>query len=426
MSMVHGAGALVVPSRTMERMGSAAQRPLRVLTFTTIFPNAAQPRHGLFVRERVRALAGLADVHVMAPVPAAPPLAGLPARFYRCRDVSPAEHDSGYTISHPRFVAVPGVLKTADPLAMAACCWPAVARHRRRFPFDVIDAHWACPDGVAAALLARAMNVPFSVTVRGDDLNVFAREVGRGGAIRWALRRAAAVIAVSEDLARRAIMLGARPERVAVVGNGVDAERFSPVPRDDARRRLGLAVDGRLLLSVGRLHASKGFPILVDALSRMPAGGQDVRLAIVGDPDDEADAVPAIQQAIARHGLERRVQLVGGQPQDRLALWYSAADVFCLATEREGSANVLLEAQACGVPLVTTDVGGNRDTVVDERYGLLAHRSADAFAVVLADALERPWDRVAIRARAKSRGWDAVAHQCHAILRGLAREEVAA
>ncbi len=385
---------------------------LRILTFSSIFPNAAEPLHGLFVAARVQALAQLAAVQVMAPVPAAPPFPGLAARYYRCAEVPRVTSRSGLTVHHPRFAVIPRILKGTDPVLMAASCLPALRALRRSFPFDVIDAHWACPDGVAAALLATALGVPYSITVRGDDINIFAQEPARRRAIAWALRRAARVVALSNDLRDGVVALGADPSRVSVIANGVDTARFHRIPRGEARLGLGVPADARLLLTVGRLHTSKGFPLLVEALARAGSAYADVRLVIVGEPDGESDATPAIRSAIERFSMQSRVDLIGRRTPAELARWYSAADLFCLATTREGSANVLLEALACGLPCVTTDVGGNREAITDPRYGVLTDPDAGAFATAIAAALERDWDRERMVQRARSRGWDRVAREC--------------
>jgi teichuronic acid biosynthesis glycosyltransferase TuaC len=391
---------------------STARRALRVLTFSSIFPNAAEPLHGLFVAARVQALARLAEVQVMAPVPAAPPFPGLAARYYRCADVPRVTSRNGVTVHHPRFAVIPRILKGTDPLLMAASCLPALRAMRRSFPFDVIDAHWACPDGVAAALLATALGVPYSITVRGDDINIFAQEKARRRAISWALRRAARVVALSNDLRDGVVELGTDPSRVSVIANGVDTARFHRIPRAEARLSLGIPADARLLLTVGRLHTSKGFPLLVEALARAGSAYADVRLVIVGDPDGESDATPAIRSAVERFSMQSRVSLIGRRTPAELTRWYSAADLFCLATTREGSANVLFEALACGLPCVTTDVGGNRETITDPGYGMLVAPDAAAFAAAIPAALERDWDRDRMVQRARSRGWDRVAREC--------------
>jgi len=398
---------------------AAAPGP-RVLTFTSLFPNPEQPLHGLFVRERIRALARVCDLRVVAPVPWVPPLPVLPARYAAYRRVAADERDGDTLVRHPRFLVVPKVLKATDGLLMGLSCLPAVAALRASFPFDVIDAHWAYPDGVAAALLARHFGVPFSITVRGDDVNVFAAERGRGAMIRWALGRAALVVALSQELKARVTTLAGVGGRAVVVPNGVDGDRFRPMDRSAARRRLGIGANARVLITVGRLHTSKGIPTLVEALAALPPSCDDVRLYVVGARDPEADARPAIAAAVARYGLSDRVRLVGAQTPDQLVAWYSAADLFCSATTREGSPNVLLEAMACGLPCVTTPAGGCREAIASPDVGLLVAADPGAIAQALAAALGRRWNRDRIVAQARRRSWNTVADECRRHLLQLA------
>ncbi len=403
-------------SSPVARTNDSRPGRLRVLAFTSIFPNAEQPGHGLFVRERLRAMARLCDVRVAAPVPWSPPLPGLPDRYRAYGRVPSIERHGALRVYHPRFGVVPKALKWTDGLLMAASCGPALEWIRRRFPFDVLDAHWAYPDGFAAAVLARRLGVPVAITVRGDDINVFAHQTGRRRFIRWALASAQLVVAVSRPLRDAVLELTDGAARVAVVPNGIDPARFSPMDRLDARRSLGLPAGGRLVMAVGRLHASKGYAVLVEAVGRLIGRFPDLSAAIIGEPDPEADATPAIRSAARRFGLENRLLMPGGQTAADLRRWYSAADVFALPTAREGSPNAVLEALACGLPCVTTPVGGLVDIMTDPALGRLVEPTAAAFAVGLAWALEQPWDRGRIAALGRQRTWDVVAAECVAHL----------
>ena len=175
-------------------------RPLRVLTFTSLFPNGQHPLHGVFVGERIRALSRLCDLQVVAPVPWAPPTRILGERYYSYSRIPREEFHEGLPLKHPRFLVFPKVFKSADGMLMAAYSWQALSAMRQSFPFDVIDAHWAYPDGFAAAVLANFFHVPLALTVRGDDINVLPDFFWRRQLIRWALRQAALVIALSKEL----------------------------------------------------------------------------------------------------------------------------------------------------------------------------------------------------------------------------------
>jgi len=388
-------------------------RPLRVLTFTSLFPNGQQPLYGVFVGERIRALSRLCDLQVVAPVPWTPPTRLLGDRYYRYSRIPHEEFHEGLSLKHPRFIAFPKVFKSTDGMLMAACSLRVLRAMRESFPFDVIDAHWAYPDGLAAAVLANFFRVPFALTVRGDDINVLPNYFWRRQLIRWALRQAALVIALSKELKERAQSLSDVASKIVVIPNGINSEIFYPGERSEARRRLGLPPEGRILLSVGRLHSSKGYPFLIEALALLLAEAPDLRIVIVGESDHEADARPAIEAAAMRLGIGEKVKLVGAQPHSVVADWYRAADLFCLPTHREGSANVLLEALACGLPCITTPVGGNPDIISTEDVGILVDPEIKPLARGIAQCLSRRWDRERIANHVRRRTWASVASECY-------------
>lgn len=385
---------------------------MRVLTFTTLFPNSVQTSHGLFVRERVEAMAKILDVSVVAPVPWFPRIKVLGERYYAYSLIPRHEKIGGLDVEHPRFPAIPKFGKALDGLLLALGTIGRIRRLHKKRPFQIIDSHWAFPDGVAAVLLAVWMRVPCAITVRGDDINIFLREFWRGPWIRWALRRADLVIAVSHELKQIVLMAGVPPSRIAVVPNGINPENFHLVEKAEARLRLGLPEGRRIVLSVGRLHQSKGYPVLVDAVGRLSSRFPDVDIYIIGSPDHEADPRPAIYESAARHMMHDRLRLVGAQDSKLLKYWYSAADLFCLPTVREGSANVLIEAIACGLPCVTTSVGGNPDVICNDSLGILAAPDVHSIADALAIALCKDWDRKAIAMQGKHRTWQRVAEEC--------------
>ena len=391
----------------------------RVLTFTTLFPNQQQPAHGLFVKERILALAKLVDLRVVAPVPWFPRIRFFGERYYRYAMVPARENCRGTPVEHPRFPVIPKLCKTVDGALLAAGSLACLRKLRDEFPFDIIDSHWAYPDGVAAAILAGHFRVPLAITVRGDDINIFLKEFWRRPWIRWSLGKADLIIALSRELKDIVVAAGISPSKVAVISNGINSETFHPVDRKLARARLGLPAEGRIVLSVGRLHQSKGYPILVEAAGRLIGKFPDLHVYIVGSPDHEADARPAIHEAAVRHDIMHRVHLVEAQDPEMMKYWYGAADVFCLPTEREGSANVLLEAQACGIPSVTTPVGGNPDVINSREVGFLVRPDVEAMAEAVATALSQSWDTARISGHGRRRTWQTVAEECRSHLSAI-------
>jgi glycosyltransferase involved in cell wall biosynthesis len=296
---------------------------------------------------------------------------------------------------------------------------PTVLALRRRRQFDLMDAGSSYPDGVAVAALATLVDAPFAVTVDGDDCHLLSGRPVARALVRWALRRAALVVTHSQALQRRVVALGVAESRTAVIPNGVDVEQFRPLDRDTSRACLGIPSPTRLLLTVARLHRSKGLVMLVDALRQLADANPELRLVILGDPDPDADATPGIRAAIVRSRLQGRVTLVSGRSRNELVWWYNAADLVYVATAGDGSAHALFEAMACGAPCIVTDAAGQHDEITDERCGLLAAADSVSLARVIDVALQRPWDRGEIVRHAQTRSWAAVGAQWRARLSAI-------
>lgn len=379
---------------------------MNVLVFTSLYPNNVWPRHGIFVKERITRFAALQGhaVRVVAPVPYFPPL--RINRRWLFSQVAPHEAIEGLEVRHPRYFMIPKVAMIFQGWLMALSVLPFVRRLQADFPFDLIDAHYVYPDGFAAVLLARALGKPVVVSARGSDINVFASLPLICRFLRYALLRADAVVAVSQALKQAMLPLGIPPKKIAVIPNGVDPKMFHPVPTRDARRTLRLP-DARIILSVGQLIPSKGFDLLVRALRILihERGERDLYLVIVG----EGGLRGSLQRMISAHGLDQFVRLVGEVPHEKLRFWYSAADLFCLASSREGCPNVLLESLACGTPVAATAVGGIPEIIRSDDLGVLMERDERDIASKISSALRNPWRREAIVAYAHQHTWERTA-----------------
>ncbi|MGN8158601.1 glycosyltransferase family 4 protein [Salinisphaera sp. RV14] len=352
-----------------------SQRPIRVALVTTLYPNAEQPHHGVFVEERLRALVatGAIDVRVIAPVPwffsSHPRFGG----YARLAAVPRQEVRHGIQIEHPRYVVIPKIGMTVAPYTLSLTIGRALSRLRRDgFDFDLIDAHYVYPDGVAAVMAGSRFRRPVVITARGTDINVIASMPGPWRQIRRAVDGAGALIAVSRALGDcMADTLGIDRQRIAALRNGVDLLRFRPGDRAALRHSLGLS--GQVWLCVGRLTESKGMHIAIDALAEIP----DAMLLLIGQGEDEA----ALKAQAERLGVAPRVRFVGAVRHDDLPGYFAAADVLMHAADREGMPNVLLEALACGCPIIATPVGGIPEIMTGLPAGyLMASRDAGAMA----------------------------------------------
>lgn len=354
---------------------------LRILTFTTLWPNSRQPVHGLFVRERVLAMVkGGAVISVIAPVPWVP--FGIGKIFYRYEKydgVEETQTDGPFTVYHPRFITFPKMLKFLDGWMMAVSVSMFLIRKKINWDFDVIDAHWLYPDGTAALLLGRVYRTPVTVTVRGDDIRTFSRFLLRRLQLRYTLRNVLWVWAVCEDLKKWVCRIVPGLPSVEVSLNGVDTKKFHPINRSECRELLGLPLGHTILITVGRIEPAKGQMILMEALGILAAKEVEYQLVLVGPVDDE-DYVKQMRESAAKTGLGGRIVWAGPQGHESLINWLCAADIFLLASENEGCPNSLLEAMACQVPAVVTPVGGVPELINEGDGCIFVKRTAEAFA----------------------------------------------
>jgi glycosyltransferase involved in cell wall biosynthesis len=387
----------------------AAGREPRILSLSTEFPNPTEPGKGLFVRARLRSIAARVPLTVIAPVALfdyANPNNDLLASL----KVPRRRLEQGMEILHPRWLYPPrGGWFNAFCL-FARLLWP-VARLRRRDGCDVIDAHYAHPEGVAAALVGWVLGIPVTVTMRGSELR-YRQLKGRIFWIGWALRRASRVIAVSEGLRQLALDLGVDAARTKVIPNGVNVDVFHPRQRESCRRVNGIGDDDLVILCAGDLAELKGHHRVVRAIKTVNDNGVAARLIIAGGIGRSGRYAEALRKEVEDLQLHDIVRFAGEVKQAALADLMCAADVFCLASSSEGWPNVVNEALACGTPVVATDVGAVRQMIPSERYGLIVPvHDAGALADALRSALTREWDHGAISAWGSSRSWDDVAEE---------------
>jgi teichuronic acid biosynthesis glycosyltransferase TuaC len=377
------------------------KRPIRTLLFSTLYPSAARPVHGVFVETRLRELlrSGEVQTRVVAPVPWFPFRGERFGEYGRFARTPLYEQRHGIDVHHPRYLLPPKVGMHVAPWLLANGAWPAVRLLvAEGFDFDLIDAHYYYPDGVAAGFIARRLGKPFVVTARGTDLNLIPDHPGPRALILRTAAAAAASIGVCRALTDRLATLGADPAKVVTLRNGVDLQRFRPEPQSEARRRLGLEA-GEWLVSVGALIERKGQHLAIDALAALPG----LRLALVGD-GAERNTLRARGEAA---GVADRVRFVGQVPNEDLRWWYSAADASVLCSSREGWANVLLESMACGTPVLATDIWGTPEVVAVPEAGRLLHERSAAALVDAWNALRAAMpERHAVRAYAERFSWD--------------------
>ncbi|MCB1162904.1 glycosyltransferase family 4 protein [bacterium] len=345
------------------------ERGKRGIVITNLFPNAVETTRGMFVwqeTQRLRDAHGY-DLRVLAPLPWVPGFLRDKSRF--AHHAAPArETRDGFDVYYPRHVVTPRVLRFCYGHYVYWALKGLFARLHRDAPADFIVAHYAFPDGYAAHRLARRHNLPLLVKVRGSDVNLFTRSFLRRRLTMRTLHGADRVVAVSEALKARMVKLGLPAERIAVMPNGVDRERFAPRDRDACRRALGLPEAPFTFLFVGTLRTIKGVTTLLQAFRAIPEmQRRKASLILIGDGDLEAD----LRDRIERFGMRDQVRLLPPVPHAEVPQWIGACDCLVLPSIMEGYPNVLVEALAAQRPVIASRVGGIPEIVADGASGLL-------------------------------------------------------
>ena len=371
---------------------------MRLLIVTSQFPIAGEPNRGRPVYQTIRELAKLATVHVVSPVATYPRWAR--PRSYLFRAADPSQSVPGCTVDYVDYPALPAVSRPFN----GRLCARALDEPLRAFAPDVVLSYWLYPDAYGAMLAARKAGLPLVAGARGSDLRV--RDAISRRLTRPVVQSAQRLLVVSEDLGRVATQdYGAQADRVRVIPNGCDASIFHPSDRTAARDALGLPQEADVVVYVGRLVAEKGLLELLEACRTLSATRPGLQLVLVGEGplQDELSARIATMQ-----DASMQVRLAGAQPPAEVARWMAASSLVTLPSYSEGHPNVLVEALACGRPVVATAVGGIPE-VVDASSGVLVPvRDVPALASGLAQVLERDWDEAAL-ARKFSRDWRQVA-----------------
>lgn len=386
---------------------------MRILILTTFFPNAADPQRAVFVKNLVHALKHRCKTDVISPVPYAPPFAWKAA--WRAQRAIPAtEAIDGIGVAHPRFVVFPKLDWLSGLMYFLGVVSALKTWKRQLAPGEkaVVHAHCAYPDAVGAILAAKLAGIPCVITAHGSDINVYAKRNGLRCQIRWALRNAHGVIAVSGGLQKEITHLVGTPspEVRRIPCAGFDASMFR------LRENGGAHINGRIVVFVGLLVPIKGVEFLIKAWAGLARAGKldrEDRLVLLGDGLLRA----SLMQQARESGIEEQVFFAGMVSQAEVAQWIASATLLCLPSHNEGTPNVVVEALASGVPVVASNVGGIPDLIKEGENGVLVP-PADPLALeqALEQALRRSWNPAHITRSVAHLTWRAIADQNHEFL----------
>ncbi|CAM9105400.1 unnamed protein product, partial [Phaeothamnion confervicola] len=373
---------------------------VRILTFTSLYPSAAQPSQGIFVENRLRELlrSGAVESQVICPVPWAPAGSQFLSSYAVYRKIEAQAVRHGISVTYPRYFLIPKFGMTLAPSMMfLSIYWSVRKLIQDGYDFDLIDAHYFYPDGVAAAMIGRLLNKPVVITARGTDINLIPAYDLPRRQILWAAEQASGLITVCQALKDTLVEMGVAETKIHALRNGVDLVRFQPQDRVEAREAFGAS--GKTLLSVGHLTERKGHDLVIRALPELP----DYHLLIAGD-GPEREALHRLAEELA---VARRVRFLGAVRPENMARLYNSGDALILASSREGWANVLLEAMACGTPVVASNVWGTPEVVTSPEAGVLMQaRTAQGVAQGVRALFENLPSRDKTRRYAEGFSWD--------------------
>lgn len=388
---------------------------MNILVLTTLYPNNVQHRHGIFIENRVKELVKRypdAKVKVVAPVPYFP--SWLPINGYKhYSGVLQQEMRSGVDVFHPKYLVIPKIGMNFTPYFLYKTCLASIEKIQEEgFSIDVIDSHYFYPDGVVASWIGKKLNIPVMVTARGSDINVIPDNPIAKKRIVKALTNIQASAAVSKALADEMVKLAPLAKPPVVLRNGVDLSFFHPNTRKP-QLPFSIESDESLILSVGNLIELKGHHFVIDALVLLP----HIKLIIIGDGMLKAK----LQQQVITLNLTDRVHFTGNIQQHELPGYYARADALVLASSREGMPNVLLEAIACGTPVIATNVGGSKEIIDSPEVGeLLSDRSSDSIVKALKSVLSKELNNEEIRFFSEHYGWQKTTEQQYNLLSEIA------
>lgn len=403
---------------------------MRILAISTLFPTPNMPNHGVFVYNRLNAMAEEgAEVVVINPLPWSP----VHALFKKYNGIkgTPSFRSSGLLdVFYPRYFSLPGMMKDMEAkTAKNAVVKLAKSLRNAYGDFDRIDVHWTYPDLPAALELAKMWNIPCSLTLRGMEAFYQNESDNRETTIAQALTQVDHVISLSNQMAEHADKIAGTGNRTDVIRNGVNTELFRHIPLSEARDKLGLPHDRTILLGVGSLIQRKGFHHVVEALCRLTDiyPDKNFHYHILGSTGLEGNFESELRKLVNNLGLTERVHFEGSIPNGDLPYWYNAADLFCLSSFGEGSPNVLTEALSCGCPAVASNVGSVMEimaseddlgTVIENQETVPDHKAGENWA----DAIGETVNLKGREKRAADMGkytWQWCAKKALAILSGL-------
>ena len=385
---------------------------MNVLFISSQFPNVCEPNKGIFSMQMVRELAEYANVQVVAPIPALGPLKVVDSfkRYRTDYDIPEREVRENIVVHHPKYFAMPK-MGFLHHVFLYFSLLPLIKAIHESWHIDAINCHWVFPDGVAVQKVCEKMGIPLLLTPLGTDLNRYSDFRLRRESIRNALVKADMVSVLCSPMYDRCLSMGVSPRKLQIIPNGVDLQKFSLRDKAKCRTQLKISENVRVILFVGSLVPVKGIDTLLKAFAiiREKHTKGTLKLYVVGSGFLEQD----LKRLADDVGIGADTVFVGAVEHSNLPIWMNSADCLCLPSLSEGHPNVVMEALACGLPVVASAVGSVPDYVTMQTGFTITPADHDDLAEKLDKCLRSEYEREQIRSSVKDLSWRDCAERYH-------------
>lgn len=391
---------------------SMAQRKIKVIIISHLFPNIFSTPHGIFIYEQLKKLSRLCELKVIVPA--------ITSATKKLRDTFMQKSIfKKYTMDGLDIIYIKAFeSKYIKVLKITSCIFSiriyrVIKRELHNFKYDLIHGHFIFPDGYIAVLLSKIVRKPVVLTAHGSDINIFPHEKWFNKfLVKWVLSQASKVVVVSNALKKQAIQLGVDDRKVAVIPNGFDGASFKPINKNEARDKLNLSKDNKYFLFVGNFKEIKNIPFLIKAFSEVGKEIKNASLILVGSGSEEEK----FRELTDNLGIKDRVLFIGQRPHSDIPLWMNACDVLCLSSDNEGWPTVISEALACGKPVVSTNVGGVPEILNSPDFGILVQKGdLKGYIEAMKEGLIKGWDSQKITSYAQEFTWEKIAQALHGV-----------
>jgi len=412
---------------------------MKILAISYLYPNKYYPEYGIFVLNRLKAVNKYCEVKVINPIPWFPFYSYF-KQYKNYNKIPEREIIGGIEVFHPKFFIIPRYMKFLDAFTFSLAVVPPALKLRKQYLYDLIDLHWTYPDLLSGHLLAKILKLKQIVTIRGKEaLNFFIHKAQtdskknktfyyeehslRMEILKYLLRQSDFVIPLSNDLKELSVSLGVDSDKIKVIRNGVDTSAFHFIDKERCCLQLGLSQHEYIILSVGSVIYEKGFDRIINSFPEILKQNPNAVLYIIGSKNKDNYFENTLKYLIKEHNLENKVRCIGQINNRDLALWYNAADLFCLASRSEGSPNVLTEALACGCPSVATNVGSVPEILNHDFMGTVVSNNDESLSDGILSVFSKKYDRQRISEFMKQYDWDWCAKQVLEIYKMLLNNE---